>query len=116
MTEKRPRTRGKNRRQAFAIGTDAGVTDREDTAVETVQVAGANGTVNRASRKTQRTRQLPNRDDAMLSLRQFRKRIGFNRGVRLPFALHSGEKVRRTFVSPPTQPVFRPSNALRAHK
>jgi hypothetical protein len=46
------------------------VADSEDPAVKTVQVTVANSAIHRASRVTQRTRQLPDRDDAVLSLRQ----------------------------------------------
>ena len=80
--------------------------DSKDPSVEAMQVTPANGAVNGASRITQRTRQLSDRYDAMLPIRQIRKRFRPSRGMRLPFAPHSGGKDRRTFVSPPTQPDF----------
>lgn len=69
MTEKCSGARGKNRRQAFAVWRDASVTDSEDSAMEAVQMARCDGAVNPASRITKWTRQLPDRDDAVLPLR-----------------------------------------------
>jgi diacylglycerol kinase family enzyme len=51
------------------------VTDGEDSAVEAVQMASGDGTVNCASRIAQRTRQLPDGDDAMLPFGQIRKGV-----------------------------------------
>ena len=70
MAKKRLGTGGEDRRQALTVWRDANVADSEDPAVKTVQVTVANSAIHRASRVTQRTRQLPDRDDAVLSLRQ----------------------------------------------
>lgn len=116
MTEKCSRTRGKNRGQAFAVWRDASVTDGEDSAMEAMQMTRRDAAVNPASRITKWAGQLPDRDDAVLPLRQIRKRFTSSREVCLPFAPHTGEKDRRTFVSPPTQPVFRPSTRSERQK
>jgi hypothetical protein len=80
----------------------------ENAAMETVQAASTNRAINGTPGITHAIRQLPDRDNAVLPLRYIRQRFSFSQGVRLPFSPHTGEKDRRTFVSPLPSLFFAP--------
>jgi len=110
MTEEASWSACQNRGEALALKGEACMTDGKDAALEPMQMAGRNSAVDRSSRITERSRQLPNRDNAVLPLRHFRQRHMCPSKVRRSFVPHSEPKDRRTSVSPPYPASFRPAN------
>jgi len=84
--------------------------DGEDASVEPMQSSRSYGPVDGTTRIPQRPSQLANRNHSVLPLRQVSQSVmSSSFGVSPSFASHSGTKEGDTPNSPPTQPVFRPS-------
>lgn len=73
MTEESTRPTGENGRQAVAVRGEAGVTDGVNAWMESMKAASIDGAIDRAARVAKRSRQLPNRNDAVLPFCELRK-------------------------------------------
>jgi hypothetical protein len=89
VAQERIGSTGENRRQALAVEREVGVADSEDPSVETMQTPRAHRAMNGRFRKAERSRQLTDRDDPMLPLREIRKRAMSSRRVFRSFLPHS---------------------------
>src|ERR1700749_4372231 len=117
MTQKGTGSASKDSSQALTVWGQVGGANGINRRIEPVQTTSVNSPIDRAPGITQRPRQLTDRDHSMLPIRELRQRaMPPILKVSPSFVSHSGTKEGDTRDSPPTQPVFRPSTALRAQK
>jgi hypothetical protein len=93
MTEQGAGATGENRAQTSPVRWNPGATDRIDAAMEPVEAPCAKRPVDGALRIAQRPRELADRDNAVLRIREASELM--MRG-RQSFFPHSGHKVCRT--------------------
>jgi hypothetical protein len=73
MTQKGVGSAGENSCQASTVKVEASMTHRINAWVKSMQAASVHIAIHGAARITKRSRQLADRDDAMLALCKFRK-------------------------------------------
>lgn len=117
MAEHCARAAGKHGGEALSMGRKVGMADGVDPAIQTVQACGIGGACHRAPRVAQRANHLADRDDSVLSFRQFSQGAmsgleafeGFGSccrpSLRSSFGSHSDLRLDRAILSPlPTPP------------
>ena len=97
VTQQRPGSASEHGSKALPVKREIGVPDGVDAVVEAVQVTGGDKSLDRVLRVAEKAPQLPDRDNAVLPLRQ----VGEIRATLLTFPAHTAVKLNSAVNSPP---------------